>query len=135
LTGINFKLKTIRIIGFSYLAITILVSYQKTSITKDLILAIIYLPLAIYIVAMVLYSLQINEINKHLATISFYLCLLPMLSFATGRIKAINIENNYKYTYSLNVVSGDTLKYLGKASDNYIFTNMKNSKNYIIKTI
>ncbi len=130
----NFKLNAIRIIGYVYLVITIIFTFQKSSLTKDVVLAFVYLPAIIYVVSMALHSLQIKNISKHLITISIYISILPTLAYVAGRSKALVISKNFNYSYSVNAVPGDTLKYLGKANDSYLFTNLNNTKTHVIKT-
>jgi hypothetical protein len=134
LSWINFKLKTIRMIGYSYIAVALLITFQKDWYFKDVILSLVYLPAEIYVVTMTLISLQIKNINKNIASLVVYICLLPTLSYDTGRFKAILVEYNLKYSYSVNAIPGDTLKYLGKASDNYIFVDFKNTRHHILKS-
>ena len=60
----------------------------------------------------------------------------PMFSIATAAQDAEAILNNKSYKYSINAstissnntIIKDTIKFIGLTSDNFIFTDLKNSK-------
>ena len=73
---------------------------------------------------------------------TLFIILLPFLSFSTGKYQSEQIQNNSKYRYSIrrninpvnNQILTDTVKYLGNTERNFIFTDLKNTTIFIIKS-
>jgi hypothetical protein len=78
-----------------------------------------------------------NDVIKHdslrLALV-FVFVLFPIISFYTGTKNSYEIYDNNKYDYSTMIVQNDTIKFLGKASDHYIFVSTDNKDKYFFST-
>ena len=68
---------------------------------------------------------------------------IPVVSFYTGKYKSEIIYQNLQYKYSINThidstiirnTSSDTLKFIGNTEKHFIFSDLKNTKTFFIKS-
>lgn len=68
---------------------------------------------------------------------------LPIVSYYTGRYNSEEIYQNLKYKYSVTTItnpttnlseSSDTLKFIGKTENHFVFTDLKNVKIVFVKS-
>lgn len=75
------------------------------------------------------------KINKELCLLM--LLYFPLNSIGSAISDSLNIQDNLKFIYSLKVNKDsntvDTLKLIGKNENNFIFSDIKNQKIYIIQ--
>lgn len=66
---------------------------------------------------------------------------LPIFSFYIGKYESYQIKENVKYKYAINkspspsnnLIINDTIKFIGKTENHFIFTDMKNKSNIFLK--
>ena len=78
-----------------------------------------------------------NDLMKHerLRFMFLYMIVtLPTSSYYTGTKNAYKIYDCREFQYSTNMMPNDTLKFLGKASDYYIFVSLDNQDKFIFST-
>lgn len=67
---------------------------------------------------------------KYIAFISFIFILLPIFSITSAKSNSIKIFHNHEYSYT--IFDKQKLKFIGKASNHYVFTSFDNKNKYFI---
>jgi hypothetical protein len=77
---------------------------------------------------------QIIEHSKTSFLLIYVIILLPVFCYTSGTVNAEQIYENKKCEITNNIIPGIPLKFLGKASDHYIFVSVNNLEKYIFST-
>jgi hypothetical protein len=80
-----------------------------------------------------------DTIRHHVIRLLIY---IPAFSFAAGKYHSSLIQQNVKFKYAItqklapnsNLITFDTLKFIGNADEQYFFTDLKNSTTYILRS-
>lgn len=102
--------------------------------TKSELLPFILMPGLFFVVSELLLKYNLMEHEKSRFVALYFFVLLPICAYYTGTKNAYEIYDNRKYDYSVKILENDTLKFLGKASNHYIFTSTNNQDKYFFST-
>lgn len=126
-TGKKIFWQCLEMIYLLYIVYLILHESEKL---KAIALPIVLIP-GIYFLLLNIIKNQGIEMNKLRKLLLFFTVLLPLLSFHNGSKNAYDIYDCKKFQYSTSIIPNDSLKFLGKASEYYIFVSIDNNDRYV----
>lgn len=119
----------IKLLYLSLLSYFILIDTSKT---KGVFLPYLFLPGLHYVLSEFLLEKNLMPHEKYRFFLVYLFLMLPILSASTGKRNALKIFDNREYSYSPTLSKEAPIKFLGKASDHYVFTTLDNKDKFLI---
>lgn len=131
----SFRTKVIKIIIESvYLFLILLAIIWFDAKQKLLYLPFICFPGLYFLLSQFLLKYNVIEKSSYRSIIAALILIFPTFSITLGTRNAYEIYANKKFDYNTYILKKEPLKFLGKASDFYIFVSFNNKEKYIFST-
>ncbi|MES2131102.1 MAG: hypothetical protein V4506_02065 [Bacteroidota bacterium] len=113
-----------------YFGLFSLIAFSNDSKFKSVYIALLSIPFLHYFLSEYLIKDESLINKKYKFLIITLIVILPASSFVFGKLNSIQIHDNYRFNYTVDVIKDKPLKFLGKASNHYIFATVDNEDKY-----